>query len=85
MQPQTSDQQTTRSNVQDASSSSSIPSLQYQLSGGGNKWNCASEFDTCKPGSMETKFKVAVTAEDAENEFLAIRSEQFAVRDAEVN
>ena len=34
MQPQTSDQQTTRSNVQDASSSSSIPSLQQQLSGG---------------------------------------------------
>ena len=34
MQPQTSDQQTTRSTVQDASSSSSIPSLQYQLSGG---------------------------------------------------
>ena len=34
MQPQTSDLQTTRSTVQDASSSSSIPSLQYQLSGG---------------------------------------------------
>ena len=34
MQPQTSDQQTTRSTVQDASSSSSIPSLQYHLSGG---------------------------------------------------
>ena len=34
MQPQTSEQQTTRSTVQDASSSSSIPSLQYQLSGG---------------------------------------------------
>ena len=34
MQPQTSDQQTTRSTVQDASSSLSIPSLQYHLSGG---------------------------------------------------
>ena len=33
MQPQTSDQQTTRSTVQDASSSSSNPSLQYHLSG----------------------------------------------------
>ena len=34
MQPQTSDQQTTRSTGQDASSSSSLPSLQYHLSGG---------------------------------------------------
>ena len=34
---------------------------------------------------MEEKYEVEITAENAETEFLALRSEQFAVRDAEVN
>ena len=34
---------------------------------------------------MEKKSEVAVTAEDSETEFLAFKSEQFAVRNAELN
>ena len=52
---------------------------------GTNQWNCASKFDSCQSGSMETKFEVAITAEDSETEFLALRSKQFAVRNAELN
>ena len=52
---------------------------------GTNQWNCASTFDSCKSGFMEKKSEVAVTAEDSEIEFPALRSKQFAVRNAEFN
>ena len=52
---------------------------------GACQWNCASKSDSSKPGSMEKKFEVAATAENSENEFPALRSKQFAVRNAKFN